>query len=123
MLSLTLSYAGREREVIGLVDSGAMLNVLPYHIGLELGAVWDSEAAILSLGGSFRGVPAMGLAVVGKIGTFPPFNLFFAWAGSDDVRVILGQYNFFQEFDVHFYRSQFVFEIHPKGQRLSSATG
>ncbi|MBI4670707.1 MAG: hypothetical protein HY741_03435 [Chloroflexi bacterium] len=92
------------------------LYVLPYHIGLELGARWDAEAATLSLGGSFRGVPAMELAVVGSVGSFLPVNLFFAWSQSDDVRVILGQYNFFQEYDVHFYRSQFAFEVNPKSR-------
>src|ERR1700682_6521221 len=99
MLPLTLSHAGRELEMVGLVDSGAMLNILPYQIGLELGATWDEQEATLSLGGSFRGVRAMQLALVGKVGSYSPVNLLFAWSQSNDVRLILGQYNFFQEFD------------------------
>lgn len=114
MLPLTLSLAGSELEVSGLVDSGAMINVLPYRIGLELGAMWSEDAVTLSLGGSYRGVPTVELVVVGRISSFPPVALFFAWAKSDDIRVILGQYNFFQEFDIYFYRSQLAFEINPK---------
>jgi hypothetical protein len=114
LLPLNLSFEHRELEVVGLVDSGAMLSVLPYQVGLDLGAVWNENEAKLSLGGGFRGIPAMELALVGKVSTFPPVNLFFAWSRSDDVRLILGQYNFFQEFDVHFYRSRFEFEIFPK---------
>ncbi|MEH2066959.1 MAG: hypothetical protein V7K47_02105 [Nostoc sp.] len=28
-------------EVVGLVDSAATINVLPYEIGVQLGATWD----------------------------------------------------------------------------------
>ncbi len=35
----------------------------------------------------------------------------FAWADSNDVPVLLGQTNFFMEFNVCFYRSQNYFEV------------
>jgi hypothetical protein len=48
------------------------------------------------------------------VGSFPPVRLAFAWAQTDAVLVILGQVNFFLEFDVCFFRSQGVFEVRPK---------
>ena len=42
-----------------------------------------------------------------------PVKLAFAWINkaSTEIRVLLGQVNFFQEFDVHFYGHQAVFDI------------
>jgi hypothetical protein len=47
-------------------------------------------------------------------GSFPPVRLAFAWARSDAVPVILGQVNFFMEFDVCFFRSRGLFDVRPK---------
>jgi hypothetical protein len=38
---LRLTYQGREVTVGGLLDTGATVNVLPYPVGMELGAVWE----------------------------------------------------------------------------------
>lgn len=57
---------------------------------------------------------ARGLVVVGQISDFSPVRLAFAWAKSNDPPVILGQLNFFMEFDVCFYRSQLGFEVRPQ---------
>ena len=38
-------------------------------------------------------------------------RLAFAWTNSNDLPVILGQVNFFFEFDVCFLRSRLLFEI------------
>jgi len=38
-------------------------------------------------------------------------QLLFAWANSDEVPVLLGQTNFFKEFNVCIYRSQNYFEV------------
>ena len=48
------------------------------------------------------------------VGKFPPVQLAFAWTRSNAVPVLLGQVNFFMEFDVCFYRSRLVFEVKPK---------
>lgn len=47
---------------------------------------------------------------------FSPLRLAFAWIDkpSTEVRVLLGQVNFFQEFDVHFYGRDKAFEISRK---------
>jgi hypothetical protein len=42
-----LRQGDRLVETIGLVDSGATINVLPYEIGLQLGSIWDERKAIL----------------------------------------------------------------------------
>jgi hypothetical protein len=38
-LPLILNYREKSQEVTGLLDTGAMVNVLPYQVGVELGAV------------------------------------------------------------------------------------
>jgi hypothetical protein len=40
-LPLTLSYQNSVVEVAGLLDTGASINVLPYSVGIQLGAVWE----------------------------------------------------------------------------------
>jgi hypothetical protein len=40
-IPLVLRREDRSVEATGLVDSGATVNVLPYELGLQLGAVWD----------------------------------------------------------------------------------
>ena len=52
--------------------------------------------------------------VVATIGDFAPVRLAFAWVNYANAPLILGQTNFFMEFDVHFYRSRLEFEIEPK---------
>lgn len=101
-------------ETIGLVDSGATINVLPYEIGVQLGAVWDESKAILRLAGNLSNQTAMPLFAIAQIGNFTPVQLAFAWVRSANTPLILGQTNFFLEFDVCFYRSKLEFEINPK---------
>ena len=111
---ITLSYRDCILEVVGLLDTGSSLNVLPYDVGLALGVVWEEQTLSISLAGNLAPVEARGLAVVGQIRDFPPVRLAFAWAKSNDPPVILGQLNFFLEFDVCFYRSQLEFAVCPK---------
>jgi len=113
-LPLTLRYNSREIVVVGLVDSGATVNVLPYEAGLQLGARWDERKATIRLAGNLGKSSAMPLFVMAEIETFPPLRLAFAWVKSAYAPLILGQTNFFMEFDVHFYRSRLEFEIEPK---------
>ncbi len=42
-MNLILAYSSQSIEVVGLVDSGSTVNVLPYGAGLQLGAVWDEH--------------------------------------------------------------------------------
>lgn len=40
-----------------------------------------------------------------RVASFPPVERAFAWTQATDVPMILGQVNFFVEFDVCFFRS------------------
>ncbi len=113
MLPLTLT-ASQSVTVSGLVDSGATVNVLPYTPGLQLGFDWDRETRSVALSGNLASVEARVVIASAVLGSFEPVRLAFAWARTDAVPVILGQINFFLEFDVCFFRSRGLFEVRPK---------
>jgi hypothetical protein len=113
-LPLSLSYRESAIEVIALLDTGASVNVLPYRVGVQLGAVWDEQTTVVTLAGSLATIEARGLLISAQISDFSPVRLVFAWSLSDDVPLLLGRMNFFLEFDVCFYRSRLMFEIRPK---------
>jgi hypothetical protein len=113
MLPLTLS--GRQSAATsGLVDSGAAINVLPYALGVQLGFDWDQQTKAVELSGNLAAVEARVVVVSAAVGAFAPVRLAFAWARTDSVSVILGQVNFFLEFDVCFFRSRSPFEVRPR---------
>ncbi len=58
-LPFRLRRNDRVMEVVGLVDSGATVNVLPYAVGLQLGGVWDGSKATLRLAGNMVSQSAM----------------------------------------------------------------
>ena len=111
---LTLTYQDHSLTVPGLLDTGAMVNVLPYQVGVDLGAVWEQQTTMLRLTGNLAQFEARGLLVSATAGQFAPVRLVFAWTRAMDVPVLLGQVNFFMEFDVCFYRSQLAFELRPE---------
>ncbi len=113
-LPLTLAYQGRSVAGTGLLDTGATVNVLPYDMGIELGAVWEQQATTIRLTGNMAHFEARPLIVSALVSRFDPVRLVFAWTRAESIPLILGQVNFFMEFDVCFYRSQQVFEVHPK---------
>ena len=111
---LTLELDGNTANVSALVDSGAALSVLPYDIGIQFGAVWEQQTIPVQLAGNLADSDARAILVTATVGQFAPVRLAFAWTRNNQVPVILGQVNFFMEFDVCFYRSQSAFEIKPK---------
>ena len=113
-LPITLAYQGRSVNASGLLDTGATVNVMPYHIGVELGAIWKEEAASLRLSGNLAQYEARPLIVSAAVGSFSLVRLAFAWTQTTDVPLILGQVNFFMEFDVCFYRARRYFEVHSR---------
>jgi hypothetical protein len=113
-LPLVLHANNRSVEVIGLLDSGATVNVLPYEVGLRLGATWDDRKATIRLAGSLGKLNALPLFATAQVGEFAPVRLAFAWVKSNHVPLVLGQTNFFMEFDACFYRSELEFEVKPK---------
>jgi hypothetical protein len=118
-LPITLSHGTHLLALAGLLDTGSTVNVLPYPLGLRLGFVWEQQTTGVHLTGSLARLPARGVILSGQVASFPSVELAFAWTQSPDVPVILGQVNFFMEFDVCFFRSQAAFEVSPKGKSNS----
>ena len=114
LLPLTLRHQQQSVLVSGLLDSGATVNVLPYAVGLQLGLVWSQQTVPVKLTGNLARYEARGVILTAEVGAFAPVRLAFAWTVSDEVPVLLGQTNFFQAFDVCFFRSQFLFEVTAK---------
>ena len=113
-LPVTLALHQESIFVSGLLDSGAAINVLPYSVGQQLGAVWEQQTTSVQLTGNLAAAEARVLVVSASVGKFVPVRLAFASTREDTVPVILGQVNFFLEFDVCFFRSRSVFEVKPK---------
>jgi hypothetical protein len=117
-LPITLTNKTHSIEVSALVDSGSTINVLPYNVGIQLGLIWEIQKFPLpALVGILRDSPSFGVLLIGQVDPFPPATLAFAWTKSNDVPVILGQINFFSEFDVSFFGSQRMFNIIPKQEQ------
>jgi hypothetical protein len=116
MLPLSLAHAGRTLSVEGLVDTGSAVNVLPFEVGVALGADWQQQAIQVRLTGNLAREDARVLVVSAIVGDFPPVRLAFAWTKARTVPVILGQVNFFMAFDACFFRSQGYFTIRPSSK-------
>jgi hypothetical protein len=113
-LPLMLSLNGQSLNTEGLLDTGASVNVLPYELGVQLGLIWESETLSVLLAGNLARFEARAVVVNAQVSSFPTVNLAFAWTQATDVPLILGQANFFFEFDVCFFRARSEFEIRPK---------
>ncbi len=118
LLSLSLTLDGIAIEATGLLDTGADINVLPYRAGLALGADWKKQPLLATLSGNLAQYEARGVLLSGIIGTFEAVSLVFAWTRAEQVPLILGQVNLFQEFDICFFRAEGVFEVRPKRSHL-----
>ena len=113
MLPLTL-VGHQSTSTSALVDSGAAINVLPYSLGLQLGFDWDQQTKVVDLSGNLASFEARVIIVSGVVGNFAPVRLAFAWAKTDRLSVILGQVNFFLEFEVCFFRAEELFDVRPR---------
>lgn len=113
-LPIKMMLRQREAQVAGLLDTAATVNVLPYDIGLQLGAAWDDQTVPVRLTGNLANEEARGLLISATVGRFSPVDLAFAWTRNNVVPVLLGQVNLFMEFDVCFFRSLLRFEVKPK---------
>jgi len=110
-IPITLSHAGSSVSANAMLDTGSTVNLLPYDIGLQLGANWEEQTVRLPLAGNLATVEARGLFVHVQIGNLESVRLAFAWAKTSQVPLIFGQTNFFREFDVCFQRSRRTIEV------------
>lgn len=113
-IPLTLKNGQVAVSLTGLLDTGATVNVLPYPVGLQLGLIWEQQTTSVQLTGNLAQAPARAVVLSATIAPFPSVRLAFAWTQLDAVPIILGQINFFLEFDVCFFRTQSIIEIRPK---------
>jgi hypothetical protein len=86
-LPLTLTYQNRSVEVMGLLDTGASVNVLPYNIGVELGAIWEEQRFSVNFAGNLASAEAKGLLVWATVGEFEPVQLAFAWTRVNNIMI------------------------------------
>ena len=110
-LPIVLEHGNSHVHAHGLIDSGSTLNVLPYHLGLQLGATWAQQTISVPLTGNLSDSEARALLVWGTIGSFPRVRLAFAWSRNERVPLILGQANFFVEYEVCFFGARGAFEV------------
>ena len=113
-LPVTLSLNSQSLNAEGLLDTGASVNVLPYALGLQLGLIWENETLSVVLAGNLARFEARAVVVDAQVSSFPRVSLAFAWTRATDMPLILGQANFFFEFEVCFFRARSEFEIRPQ---------
>ncbi len=113
-LPITLTFQGNSVEALALLDTGASVNVLPYGLGLQLGAIWEEQTVPIQLGGNLAQAESRGLVISATIAEFPSTLLAFAWTQTQEAPLILGHMNFFAEYDVCFYRADLAFELRPR---------
>lgn len=113
-LPIVLTYQNQSVSTTGLLDTGSSVNVLPYEMGLRLGAVWERQRLSVPLGGNLARFEARALVLTANVERFSTVELAFAWTQDRNAPLILGQMNFFLAFDVCFYRAELAFEISSK---------
>jgi len=114
LLPFRLRLGSLEESVLGLIDTGAAVNVLPWSVGERLGGDWDAAPPV-TLTGNLAAVEARVLLCEALVGGFGPRRLAFAWSKSDVVPVLLGQINFLLVFDVLLSRSGQWFDVTDPG--------
>jgi len=113
-LPLVLGLGGRSLNTEGLLDTGASVNVLPYELGLQQGLIWEAETLSVVLAGNLDRFEARAVVIDAQVSSFSTVNLALSWTQAPNVPLILGQANFFFEFDVCFFRARSEFEVRPK---------
>jgi hypothetical protein len=110
-IPIQLTYQANSTQLVGLLDTGASVNVLPYEVGLSIGLIWEAQNLTIPLGGNLVQSEAKAVVLTAQIANFERVDLAFAWSRDRHAPLLLGQTNFFQIFDVCFYRAEMVFEI------------
>jgi hypothetical protein len=72
LLPIVLSTNSKSIEAAGLLDTGATVNVLPWHLGLSLGLDWDAQHIPLQLTGNLANYAAKAVLLQQKWATLTP---------------------------------------------------
>ena len=75
---ITLQHRSSAIQTVALVDSGASVNVLPYEVGWQLGAVWEDQTQVVPLAGNLAQEQAKAIVVRAQVGALEPVRLAFA---------------------------------------------
>ena len=102
-LPLELAANGLIIPALAMLDTGSSLNVLPYALGRAFGFVWEQQTTRIQLSGSLGEAESRAVALRVTIAPFASVLLAFAWTQAENAPLLLGQMNFFQEFDVCFF--------------------
>ena len=62
-MPIKLQLQGRSLAVSALLDTGSAVNVLPYEVGLQLGAAWERQTTTVRLTGKLANEPARVLGI------------------------------------------------------------
>ncbi len=84
-LPVTLQIGQQTASLLGYLDTAAAVNVMPFDMGLQLGAVWEQQTVELPLTGNLAQQEARLLMVSATVGRFPAVSLLFAWTKSSNV--------------------------------------
>jgi hypothetical protein len=114
LLDLTIAFGTTPIVAAGLLDSGATVNVLPWELGIQLGLDWERQRIPVQLAGNLSRGNAYAVVLSAQVAGFEPIKLAFAWTQIPESKLLLGQINFFREFDVCFFGSENRFEIGPR---------
>lgn len=112
-IPLTLEHGSERVAAVASLEPGMASSVLPYSLGLRLGAGWTGHTIPIYVPGRKAAVQVAPLMIRGSIAPFPSVILFFGWAATDKVPVILGQQNFFEQFDICYHKARSQVEISP----------
>ncbi len=114
-VDILLTYHDHSISRTALVDSGSTVNVLPYEDGVELGLSWEEQRVPLEEEGFLQGAPVYGVLLTVQLEHYSPVTQAFAWTQKrrDEVRLILGQINFFEYFEITFRGREKTCEIIP----------
>jgi gag-polyprotein putative aspartyl protease len=100
-IPIQLEAASRAVRVKALVDTGAMVNVIPKAVGEALNLKWDDGEPV-QLGGNLGKASARTFTLNCTVTGLEATPLEVNWSMLEDVPVILGQIDFFAQFDVCF---------------------
>lgn len=68
----------------------------------------------MPLAGNLGAFEARAVLLDTRVATLAAVRLAFAWTRAEGIPILLGQTNFFQEFDVCFHRARTYFEVRPR---------